>query len=127
MVYRFDEQGHGEVFSERHVPGLESYFGNRYPSSDIPQMARRLYERQRVRVLVDVSYQPVPLEPRLSPLTGRDLDMSGCFLRSMSPIHLQYLKNMGVRATLVVSLVVGGKLWGLVACHHYLPDRKSVV
>ncbi|PPQ43933.1 GAF domain-containing protein [Rhodopseudomonas palustris] len=121
MVYRFDEQGHGEVFSERHVPGLESYFGNRYPSSDIPQMARRLYERQRVRVLVDVSYQPVPLEPRLSPLTGRDLDMSGCFLRSMSPIHLQYLKNMGVRATLVVSLVVGGKLWGLVACHHYLP------
>ena len=121
MVYRFDEQGHGEVFSERHVPGLESYFGNRYPSSDIPQMARRLYERQRVRVLVDVGYQPVPLEPRLSPLTGRDLDMSGCFLRSMSPIHLQYLKNMGVRATLVVSLVVGGKLWGLIACHHYLP------
>lgn len=121
MVYRFDEEGHGEVFSERHVPGLESYLGNRYPSSDIPQMARRLYERQRVRVLVDVGYQPVPIEPRLSPLTGQDLDMSGCFLRSMSPIHLQYLKNMGVRATLVVSLVVGGKLWGLVACHHYLP------
>ncbi|NEW86529.1 GAF domain-containing protein [Rhodopseudomonas sp. WA056] len=121
MVYRFDEQGHGEVFSERHVPGLESYLGNRYPASDIPQMARRLYERQRVRVLVDVGYQPVPIEPRLSPLTGRDLDMSGCFLRSMSPIHLQYLKNMGVRATLVVSLVVGGKLWGLIACHHYLP------
>ncbi len=121
MVYRFDEQGHGEVFSERHVPGLESYLGNRYPASDIPQMARRLYERQRVRVLVDVGYQPVPLEPRLSPLTGHELDMSGCFLRSMSPIHLQYLKNMGVRATLVVSLVVGGKLWGLIACHHYLP------
>jgi light-regulated signal transduction histidine kinase (bacteriophytochrome) len=121
MVYRFDDEGHGEVFSERHVPGLESYLGNRYPSSDIPQMARRLYMRQRVRVLVDVGYGPVPLEPRLLPLTGRDLDMSGCFLRSMSPIHLQYLKNMGVRATLVVSLVVGGKLWGLVACHHYLP------
>ena len=84
-------------------------------------MARRLYERTRVRVLVDVGYQPVPLQPRLSPLTGRDLDMSLCFLRSMSPIHLQYLKNMGVGATLVVSLVVGGKLWGLVACHHYEP------
>lgn len=121
MVYRFDEEGHGEVFSERHVEGLESYLGNRYPASDIPQMARRLYERQRVRVLVDVGYQPVPLQPRLSPLTGQDLDMSGCFLRSMSPIHLQYLKNMGVRATLVVSLMVGGKLWGLVACHHYQP------
>nr|WP_139202615.1 GAF domain-containing protein [Rhodopseudomonas pseudopalustris] len=121
MVYRFDEEGHGEVFCERHVPGLESYFGNRYPSSDIPQMARRLYERIRVRVLVDVNYQPVPLQPRLSPFTGQDLDMSSCFLRSMSPIHLQYLKNMGVRATLVVSLVVGGKLWGLIACHHYQP------
>ncbi|HXI06408.1 MAG TPA: GAF domain-containing protein [Bradyrhizobium sp.] len=121
MVYRFDDEGHGEVFSERRKPELEAYLGNRYPATDIPQMARRLYERTRVRVLVDVNYEPIPLEPRLSPLTGRDLDMSLCFLRSMSPIHLQYLKNMGVGATLVVSLVVGGKLWGLVACHHYEP------
>jgi light-regulated signal transduction histidine kinase (bacteriophytochrome) len=121
MVYRFDDEGHGEVFSERRRSGLEAYLGNRYPASDIPQMARRLYERTRVRVLVDVGYEPVPLQPRLSPLTGRDLDMSSCFLRSMSPIHLQYLKNMGVGATLVVSLVVGGKLWGLIACHHYQP------
>jgi two-component system, chemotaxis family, sensor kinase Cph1 len=121
MVYRFDDEGHGEVFSERRKPELEAYLGNRYPASDIPQMARRLYERTRVRVLVDVGYAPVPLQPRLSPLTGRDLDMSLCFLRSMSPIHLQYLQNMGVGATLVVSLVVGGKLWGLVACHHYEP------
>lgn len=121
MVYRFDDEGHGEVFSERRKPELEAYLGNRYPATDIPQMARRLYERTRVRVLVDVNYQPVPLQPRLSPITGRDLDMSLCFLRSMSPIHLQYLKNMGVGATLVISLVVGGKLWGLVACHHYEP------
>ena len=121
MVYRFDDEGHGEVFSERRKPELEAYLGNRYPATDIPQMARRLYERTRVRVLVDVNYEPVPLQPRLSPLTGRDLDMSLCFLRSMSPIHLQYLKNMGVGATLVVSLVVGGKLWGLIACHHYEP------
>jgi chemotaxis family two-component system sensor kinase Cph1 len=121
MVYRFDDDGHGEVFSERRKPDLEAFLGNRYPATDIPQMARRLYERTRVRVLVDVGYEPVPLQPRLSPLTGRDLDMSLCFLRSMSPIHLQYLKNMGVGATLVISLVVGGKLWGLVACHHYEP------
>src|SRR6201996_4694297 len=89
MVYRFDDEGHGEVFSERRNPDLEAYLGNWYPASDIPQMARRLYERTRVRVLVDVGYEPVPLQPRLSPLTGRDLDMSLCFLRSMSPIHLQ--------------------------------------
>ncbi len=121
MVYRFDDEGHGEVFSEQREPSLEPYLGNHYPASDIPQIARRLYERNRVRVLVNVEYDPVPITPRLSPVTGRDLDMSLCFLRSMSPIHVQYLKNMGVGATLVASIVVGGKLWGLVACHHYEP------
>ena len=121
MVYRFDNEGHGEVFSEQCKPQLESYLGNRYPASDIPQIARRLYVRNRVRVLVDINYELSPLIPRLSPLSGRDLDMSLCFLRSMSPIHVQYLKNMGVCATLVVSLVVGGRLWGLIACHHYVP------
>jgi two-component system, chemotaxis family, sensor kinase Cph1 len=121
MVYRFDDEGHGEVFSERRKPELEAYLGNRYPASDIPQIARRLYQRNRVRVLVDVEAAPVPLTPRLSPITGQDLDMSFCFLRSMSPIHIQYLKNMGVAATLVASLMVGGRLWGLIACHHYEP------
>jgi len=121
MVYRFDDEGHGEVFSERRKPELEAFLGNRYPASDIPQIARRLYERNRVRVLVDIEYEPVPLTPRLSPITGQDLDMSLCFLRSHSPIHVQYLKNMGVGATLVASLLVGGRLWGLIACHHYVP------
>jgi len=121
MVYRFDDEGHGEVFSERREAHLEPYLGNRYPATDIPHIARRLYERNRIRVLVDVEYQPVPLVPRLSPLTGRELDMSLCFLRSMSPIHIQYLKNMGVGATLVASLMAGGRLWGLIACHNYVP------
>ena len=123
MVYRFDEQGHGEVFSERREAHLEAYLGNRYPASDIPQIARRLYERNRVRVLVNVGYDPVPLSPPQSPLSGQDLDMSLCVLRSMSPIHVQYLKNMGVDATLVCSLMVAGKLWGLVSCHHYAPRQ----
>ena len=120
-MYHFDDEGHGEVFSEERELKLESFLGNHYPASDIPQIARRLYERNRVRVLVDVEAAPTSLEPRLSPLTGGDVDMSLCFLRSMSPIHVQYLKNMGVSATLVVSLLVGGRLWGLVACHHYAP------
>jgi light-regulated signal transduction histidine kinase (bacteriophytochrome) len=121
MVYRFDEEGHGEVLAERRNPELDSYLGQRYPASDIPQIARRLYERNRVRLLANVADSRVPLEPRLSPQTGEDLDMSLCFLRAMSPIHIQYLQNMGVAATLVASLVVGGRLWGLVACHHYAP------
>ena len=121
MVYRFDDEGHGSVVSEVKKPELEAYLGNRYPASDIPQIARRLYERNRIRILMDVESEQIPIQPALSPLTGADLDMSLCTLRSMSPIHVQYLKNMGVRATLVASLVVSGKLWGLIACHHYAP------
>lgn len=121
MVYRFDEEGHGEVLSEEREPALEAFLGNRYPATDIPQIARRLYERNRVRVLVDINYTPVPLMPAVLPDTGQPLDMSLCGLRSVSPIHVQYLKNMGVGATLVVSLMVGGRLWGLISCHHYVP------
>lgn len=121
MIYRFDDEGHGEVFAEQRESGLEPYLGNRYPASDIPQIARRLYERNRIRLLVDVGFQPVPLTPRLSPLTGAELDMSLCGLRSPSPLHIQYLHNMEVRATLVVSIMVGGQLWGLISCHHYQP------
>lgn len=121
MVYRFDEQGHGEVFAEERERHLESFLGNRYPASDIPQIARQLYRRNRIRVLEDVEYRAVPVIPPCSPLDGAPLDMSLCYLRSMSPIHIQYLKNMGVAATLASSLLVGGELWGLIACHHYSP------
>ena len=71
MIYRFDDEGHGEVFSETKKPDLEAFLGNRYPASDIPQIARRLYQRNRVRLLADINYEPVPLVPRFSPLTGR--------------------------------------------------------
>jgi light-regulated signal transduction histidine kinase (bacteriophytochrome) len=121
MIYRFDDEGHGQVFAEQREPALEPYLGNRYPASDIPQIARRLYERNRVRLLVDVGFEPVPLSPKSSPITGAELDMSLCVLRSPSPLHVQYLRNMEVRATLVVSIMVGGQLWGLISCHHYQP------
>jgi chemotaxis family two-component system sensor kinase Cph1 len=121
MVYKFDPDGHGKIIAETRDPRLESLLGHHYPASDIPQRARELYLRTRVRVLVDVNYEPVPLVPMRSPVTGQDLDMSLCQLRSMSPLHLQYLKNMGVTATLVISLVREGRLWGLIAAHHYAP------
>lgn len=121
MVYRFDEDGHGEVFAEDRRVDLEPFLGNHYPASDIPQRARALYVRNRVRILGDVDYAEQPVVPGDSPLDGRALDMSMCALRSLSPIHLQYLRNMGVAATLVASIMVHGKLWGLVACHHYAP------
>lgn len=121
MVYRFDPEGHGKIIAEARDPRLESLLGHHYPSTDIPQRARELYIRNRVRLLVDVDYRAAELLPRLVPGTNSELDMSMCTLRSMSPLHLQYLRNMGVTATLVVSLVREGKLWGLVACHHYRP------
>ena len=121
MFYRFDADGHGEIIAEAKEDHLEPYLGLHYPESDIPQRARALFLSNRVRVLTDVNYEPVPLEPRLFPPTGEELDMSMSWLRSMSPLHLQYLKNMGVTATLVASLVREGRLWGLIACHHYSP------
>jgi two-component system, chemotaxis family, sensor kinase Cph1 len=133
MVYEFDPDGHGKIIAEARDLRLESLLGHRYPATDIPQRARQLYLRNRVRLLVDVDNQPAPLVPRLLPgsaghdqggdthADGGELDMSLCGLRSMSPLHLQYLRNMGVGATLVVSIVREGRLWGLIACHHYAP------
>ena len=125
MVYKFDPDGHGKIIAEARDPRLETLLGHHYPSTDIPQRARELYIRNRLRVLVDVNYAAAALVPRQLPGTGEELDMSMCHLRSMSPLHLQYLKNMGVTATLVVSLIRGGKLWGLIACHHYTPRNLS--
>ena len=121
MVYRFDDEGHGEVFSETRNPDLEAFLGNRYPASDIPQIARRLYERNRVRLLADIELRPVALIPDSRRSPAKISTCRCAFLRSVSPIHVQYLKNMGVAATLVVSLMVGGRLWGLISCHHYSP------
>lgn len=121
MVYRFDEEWHGDVIAEVRRPGLESYLGLHYPATDIPAQARALYLRTRIRQIVDVGYTPVPVEPTLDPRDGQPLDLSDCSLRSVSPVHCEYLSNMGVAATLVTSLVVNDRLWGLVACHHYQP------
>ncbi len=125
MVYRFDPDGHGKVVAEARDPRLDSLMGHHYPASDIPQRARELYLLNRVRVLVNVDAPAAALLPRSVPELGGELDMSHCHLRSMSPLHLQYLRNMGVTATLVISLVRDGRLWGLVACHHYRPRRLS--
>ncbi len=121
MVYKFDPDGHGKIIAEARDPRLDSLLGHHYPASDIPQRARELYIRNRLRVLVNVHYEPAALVPRRLPGSDEELDMSMCHLRSMSPLHLQYLKNMGVTATVVVSLVREGRLWGLIACHHYAP------
>jgi two-component system, chemotaxis family, sensor kinase Cph1 len=119
MLYRFDSDGHGAIIAEEKEKALESFLNRHYPSTDIPQRARELYLRNKVRVLVDVAYTPVPLVPAINPSTGEDLDLSMSTLRSVSPMHVQYLTNMGVKGTLVASLIHEGQLWGLISCHHY--------
>jgi two-component system, chemotaxis family, sensor kinase Cph1 len=121
MVYRFLEDGTGCVIAEDKDAELPTFLNHRYPASDIPKQARELYVRNVVRVIPDAGYTPVPLVPQICPATGGPLDMSDCILRSVSPIHIQYLKNMNVSASMSVSIVRDGALWGLVACHHTAP------
>lgn len=121
MVYRFDTSWNGEVIAEAVRRDLEPYLGLHYPASDIPAQARALYVRNRVRGISDVAYTPSPLVPVDDPHTGHPLDLSDISLRSVSPVHLEYLSNMGVTGTLVASILVNGRLWGLISCHHYAP------
>ncbi|HET9622105.1 MAG TPA: ATP-binding protein [Kofleriaceae bacterium] len=123
MVYRFDAEWNGEVVAEEKRADLEPFLGLHYPASDIPAQARELYTVNWLRLIADVAYQPVPLVPVLDPVTGGSLDLSHAGLRSVSPIHIEYLRNMGVTASMSVSLVVDGVLAGLIACHHYAGPR----
>ncbi|NJW52516.1 ATP-binding protein [Salinimicrobium oceani] len=118
MIYRFDEDWNGEVIAEQKEEGMESWLGLHYPATDIPEQSRRLFLKHRVRVITDVNYTPVPIIPEISPVTGEPLDISRSTLRAVSPIHIEYLKNMEVGASLSAAIVVKGKLWGLIACHH---------
>jgi len=119
MVYRFDREWNGEVIAEARRDDLEPFLGLHYPASDIPAQARRLYTLNWLRLIVDVGYAPSPLVPPLDPASGAPLDLSFSSLRSVSPIHIEYLRNMGVTASMSISLMQDGRLAGLVACHHY--------
>jgi len=120
MIYRFRADEAGEVIAEEHSDDMEPYLGLRYPASDIPAQARHLYLMNRLRVIPDAGYAPVPIEPARH-LGGAALDLSHHALRSVSPVHQEYLRNMGVGASMSISIVAGGRLWGLIACHHRTP------
>lgn len=123
MVYKFLHDGSGKVISEAKIPRLEPFLDLHYPASDIPQQARALYLRSWTRLIADVSSTPVPIVPERD-ASGEPVDLSLVGIRSVSPIHIEYLINMGVAATLSMSLIVEGKLWGLIVCHH---DSANVV
>lgn len=117
MLYRFAEDWSGEVIAEATTPELGSYQGLRFPASDIPAIARNIYLLNPVRIIPDVSATPVPI----TSLDHTVPDLTWSALRSVSPVHLQYLTNMGVEASLSIPVKITGKLWGLLACHNRLP------
>ena len=120
MIYRFDKEYNGEVFAESKKEYLKPFLHLHYPHTDIPSQARELYLRNLIRMKVDVGYTPVPIYTIDGVLKNNsNLDLSMAILRSVSSMHLEYLKNMKVGATFVISLLHHGKLWGLISCHHY--------
>jgi light-regulated signal transduction histidine kinase (bacteriophytochrome) len=121
LIYRFEEEGHGQVIAEASDPSMEVFNGLFFPASDIPEQARELYRTNWLRIIPNADYQPVPLLPKLRPDTDTPLDLSFATLRSVSPIHCQYMKNMGVLSSMSISLLKGDKLWGLISCGNRQP------
>lgn len=125
MIYQFGPDGAGKVVSEAKRPHLESFLGQYFPATDIPQQARALYLQNTIRIISDADFERIPLIPELD-ASGEPLDLSFAHLRSVSPIHCEYLRNMGVGASMSISIIVDGVLWGLIACHHYAPRTLSM-
>jgi len=119
MIYQFDGKQAGKVVAEKKREDLTAYLGLHYPASDIPEQAKKLYTLNRLRLIPDIDAQPKHLIPKYNSITNKPLDLSYAILRSVSPCHLEYLKNMGVTASMSISLNKDRKLWGLIACHHY--------
>lgn len=126
MLYQFQHDGSGEVVAEAVKHGKEPFLGLRYPASDIPKQARALYVENPIRLIADVSDNGVPIVGNGANTFAGVLDLSGSRLRSVSPVHLEYLRNMGVASSMSISIIVNGELWGLIACHHDLPHRPAM-
>lgn len=121
MIYQFATDNSGIVVAEDKANHVESYLELHYPASDIPVQARHLYYNSWLRLIPNINYQPVKLIPTHNPITGMPLNLSSANLRSVSPLHIEYLQNMGVGASMSISLINEKRLWGLIACHHNTP------
>ncbi len=120
-LYRFDENWNGQIIAESKELHMSSYLGLHFPASDIPKQARQLYSKNYLRLIPDVSFAPVSMMPDDLDSHKKPIDLSFSTLRSVSPVHMEYLKNIGVEASMSISLMQNNKLWGLVACHHHTP------
>ena len=125
MIYRFDKDWNGEVIAEEMEAGMDSYMGLKFPASDVPKPARDLYQRTPYRIIPNVGYEPIKLYPVINPLTRAFTDLTDSNLRSVVPVHIEYLRNMKVSASMSTRILCDGRLWGLIACHHLEPKYLS--
>lgn len=125
LVYRFDPQWNGTVIGQAKTEDMSDLLGLRFPASDVPRQARDLYFKNPYRLIPARDYEPVRLRPILNPITRRFTDLTSCNLRSVAGVHLEYMGNMGISASMSVPLIMGGKLWGLISCHHKAPKYPS--
>lgn len=124
MIYQFDDEWNGAVVAQSRADHMASYTGHHFPASDIPKQARRLYTMNLSRLIVNIDYEPILIES--DGAGGEPIDLTHSVLRSVSPVHLEYLHHMGVRASMSISIVADGRLWGLIACHHASPRHVSI-
>jgi len=125
MLYHFNEQKNGSVLAEVKRRNLKSFLGLSFPALDIPEAARQLFCKIGIRTIADIHAEPAAIVPQNNPLTQKPLDLSHGILRGVSTCHLQYLKNMGVAASVSIPLMKDNQLWGLIACHHYTPKSLT--
>ncbi len=118
MFYQFDPQWNGKVIAEQNATGKQDYLGHQFPASDIPRQAREMYQRMSFRLIPTIHYTPVKLYPVINPVTLSFVDLSNSSLRSVAPVHLEFLENMGVDASMSFRIVVNNVLWGLISFHH---------
>jgi two-component system, chemotaxis family, sensor kinase Cph1 len=125
MIYQFDPEWNGYVIAESAEDDMESYFQFTFPASDIPKQARQLYLKNPYRFIPDKDYKPVRLYPVVNPITNSFIDLSDCNLRSVAAVHIEYLGNMGVTASMSTRILFQDNLWGLIACHHKTARHMS--
>jgi light-regulated signal transduction histidine kinase (bacteriophytochrome) len=122
MIYKFDPEWNGQVIAEAGTSEA-SLLWHQFPATDIPAQARRLFLINLMRSIVDIDAVPIQIIPEHDERNGAALDLSHSLLRSASPIHIQYLRNMGVQSSMTISLVVRGELWGMLTAHHAVAHR----
>ncbi|QHL85964.1 GAF domain-containing protein [Nibribacter ruber] len=125
LLYQFDPQWNGIVISQAKQEDMDDYLGLRFPASDVPKQARDLYFSNPYRLIPTRDYTPVRMNPVINPLTHKFTDLSECNLRSVATVHLEYLTNLRVQASMSLPIIIDNQLWGLVSCHHKTPKNPS--